>query len=160
MLAERINSALISRSFAQNLTNSSCDMNAGTAPTDCRRARISGDFEISVILALSFAVISLRCPGRRPDAIPDRHIGSLHARFGQCRNVWELSEAFGVADAEQDQLAGFDMCQCRRFVHQLYGVGEQIVERIGSATIGHMQDIESGLGFEHFEAQMRRRARP
>ena len=39
-------------------------------------------------------------------------------------------------------------------VHHLHGVGQQIVERVGAAAIGHVQDVDAGPILEHLDAQV------
>ena len=63
-----------------------------------------------------------------------------------------------IVDVEKDQLAGLHVRQDVDLVHHLHGVGQQVVERVGAAAVGHVQDVDAGAVLQHLDAQLRRRA--
>ena len=60
-----------------------------------------------------------------------------------------------VIDVEQVQLARLDVRNVVDLVHHLHGVGQQVVERIGAAAVGHVQDVDAGAVLQHLEPQVR-----
>ena len=65
-----------------------------------------------------------------------------------------------VVDVEKMQLAGLHVRDVVDLVHHLHGVGQQVVERVGAAAIGHVQDVDAGAVLQHLEPQVRRGAEP
>ena len=57
-------------------------------------------------------------------------------------------------DVEQDQLAGLHMGKRDRLVHHVDDAGKVIVQRIGTAPVGNVQDVDAELVLERLELQV------
>ena len=102
----------------------------------------------------------LRCPGRRHQAEPDAGIEIGHAGFRHRRQVGQNAWTRTCRRCERCELAGRDLAEHggSRRKHHHGAAGDEIGDRLRTALIRHVDELDAGALREQFGREMRRGA--